>query len=297
VSGSNELYHRDLSLTDALALALRGAGGSQAVAPHEIRERVRARFPALPSLPDRPRLDQLISDARLGLVYDEGRHGYRWPTRTGDTKDLASRQATITAPAAPQLVSGGRSGHRLAESAASRSFLALGVDADRSDRTIDALTTRFGVMLVDVTDVLISAMRAQAAEVGLPWDMVQAADAAPQGSRDATGLAALVQRSLPAVEAAIDTAASGPPKGTRPVLLTELAPLARYGHLAMLSRWADLTARRPQAIWALVPQMSGSQGPIIDRRPLPLAAPGQFFRLDPGWIDSRPAFSAAEGAS
>jgi serine/threonine protein kinase len=297
VSGSNELYHHDLSLTDALALALRGVGGNQVVAPHEIRDRVRARFPALPSLPDRPRLDQLIDGAGLGLVYDEGRHGYRWPARTADTKDLASRQATITAPAGPHLVSGGRSGHRLAESAAARSFLALGVDADRTDKAIDALTDRFGAMLVDVTQVLIEAMRAQAAEVGLPWDMVQAADAAPQGSRDATGLAALVQRSLPALEAAIDTAASGVPEGTRPVLLTEVAPLARYGRLALLSQWADLAARRPQAIWVLVPQLSGSQGAIIDKRPLPLAAPGQFFRLDAGWIDSRPALSAAEGAS
>jgi serine/threonine protein kinase len=296
VSGSNELYHRDLSLTDALALALRGAGGSQAVAPHEIRDRVRARFPALPPLPDRPRLDQLIGDAGLGLVYDEGQHGYRWPTRTADTKDLASRQATITAPAAPQLVSGGRSGHRLAESAATRSFLALGVDADRTDRAIDALTERFGAVVVDVTQVLINAMRAHAAEVGLPWDMVQAADAAPQGGRDATGLAVLVQRSLPAIEAAIDEAARVSAE-TRPVLLTEIAPLARYGHLALLSRWADLAARRPQAIWALVPQLSGSQGAIIDKRPLPLAAPGQFFRLDAGWIDSRPSVSAAEGAS
>jgi serine/threonine protein kinase len=297
VSGSNELYHRDLSLTDALGLALRGAGGSQAVAPHEIRDRVRARFPALPSLPDRPRLDQLISDAGLDLVYDEDRHGYRWPTRTADTKDLASRQATITAPAAPQLVSGGRSGHRLAESAATRSFLALGADADRIDKAIDALTARFGAVVVDVTEVLIDAMRTQAAEVGLPWDMVQAADAAPQGSRDATGLAALVQRSLSAIEVAIDAAASGAPDGTRPVLLTEVAPLARYGHLPLLSRWADLAARRPQAIWALIPQLAGSQGAIIDKRPLPLAAPGQFFRLDAGWIDSRSTVSATEGAS
>jgi serine/threonine protein kinase len=297
VSGSNELYRRDLSLTDALGLALRGAGGSQAVGPHEVRDRVRARFPALPALPDRPRLDQLINDARLGLVYDEGQHGYRWPTRAADTKDLASRQATVTASAAPQLVSGGRSGHRLAESATARSFLALGVDADRTDRAVDALTGRFGAMVIDVTQVLVDAMRAQAAEVGLPWDLVRAADAAPQGSRDATGLAALVQRSLPAIEAAIGAAASGAPEGTRPVLLTEVAPLARYGHLAMLSRWTDLAARRPQAIWVLVPQLSGSQGAIIDRRPLPLAAPGQFFRLDAGWIDSRPAVAASEGAS
>jgi hypothetical protein len=296
MSGSNELYDRNLSLTDGLALALRGAGGTQAIAPHEVRDRVRARFPVLPPLPDRPRLDQLISDAGLGLIYDEGQHGYRWPTRAADTKDLASRQATITAPAAPQLISGGRSGHRLAESAATRSFLALGVDADRTDKAIEALVSRFAARVVDMTQVLIDAMRAQAAEVGLPWDMVQAADAAPQGSRDATGLAALVQRSLPALEAAVNTALSGVPEGTRPVLLTEVSPLARYGHLAMLSRWADLAARRPQAIWVLVPQLSGSQGAIIDKRPLPLAAPGQFFRLDSEWIDSRPAVSAAEGA-
>ena len=104
-------------------------------------------------------------------------------------------------------MTGGRSGHRLAESAATRSFLALGVDADRTDRAVEALAGRFGAAVVDVTQVLIDAMRAQAAEVGLPWDLVQAADAAPAGSRDAAGLAALVQRSLPAVEDAIDRGA------------------------------------------------------------------------------------------
>ena len=302
LSGSNELYHRDLPVTEALGLALSGIGGSQPVAAHEIRDRVRARFPALPPLPDRPRLDQLISDAGLGLIYDDSAHGYRSPTRAADTSGLASRQATVTAPAGPQLVSGGRSGHRLAESAASRSFLALGVDSGRADRAVDALTTRCGAAVVDVTGVLVEAMRTQAAAVGLPWDMVQAADAAAPGSRDAAGLAALVQRSLPAVDAAIEAATAAAAEGTRPVLLTEIAPLARYGHLATLSRWADLAARRPQAIWVLVPQLPGNQGAIIDRRPLPLAAPGQFFRLDGEWVDARPdtpevTVSASEGTS
>ena len=181
LSGSNELYHRDLPITDALALALKGVGGSQPVTAHEVRDRVRARFPALPPLPERPRLDQLLNDAGLGLVYDDAEHGYRSPTRAADTKGLASRQATVTAAAGPQLITGGRSGHRLAESAATRSFLALGVDADRTDRAIDALTGRCGAAVVDVTQVLIEAMRTQAAAVGLPWDMVQAADAAPPG--------------------------------------------------------------------------------------------------------------------
>ena len=288
LSGSNELYHRDLAVTDALALALKGAGGTQAVTAHEIRDRVRARFPALPPLPDRPRLDQLLADAGLGLVYDDAERGYRWPTRAADTKGLASRQATVTVPPGPQLVSGGRSGHRLAESASTRSFLALGVDADRADRAVRALTGRLGAAVVDVTQVLVETMRAQAAEVGLPWDLVRAADAAPAGSRDAAGLAALVQRCLPAVEDAITAALAGAPDGTRPVVLTEIAPLARYGHLVMLSRWTDLAARRPQAIWLIVPQMAGSVGAVVDKRPLPLAAPGQFFRLDAEWINARP---------
>jgi serine/threonine protein kinase len=295
LSGQNELYHRDLPVTTALGLALNGIGGSQTITAHEIRDRVRARFPALAPLPDRPRLDQLIHDAGLGLIYDDGQHGYRSPTRVADTGGLASRQATVTASPGPRLVAGGRSGHRLAESAASRSFLALGVDAGKTDRAVLALTGRFLAVEVDVTGVLIETMRDQAAEVGLPWEMVQAADASAEGSRDAAGLAALVQRSLPAVEAAVEAACSSAPEGTRPVLLTEIAPLARYGHLAILSRWTDLAARRPQAIWALVPQLLGNQGALIDRRPLPLAAPGQFFRLDNEWVDTHATVSASEG--
>jgi hypothetical protein len=295
LSGSNELYHRDLSLTDAVALALKGAGGTQAVTAHEIRDRVRARFPALPPLPERPGLDQILADAGLGLVYDDIEHGYRWRTRAADTKGLASRQATVTAFAGSQLVNGGRSGHRLSESAASRSFLALGVDAERVDRAVARLVGRFGGAVVDVTGVLIDAMRAHAAEVGLPWDLIQAADAAPAGSRDAAGLAALVQRSLPAVDDTITAALSGAPNGTRPVVLTELAPLARYGHLGLLAQWTDLAARRPQAIWVIIPQLPSSQGALVDRRPLPLAAPGQFFRLDVEWIDAHPSVTTTGG--
>ena len=40
-----------------------------------------------------------------------------------------------------------------------------------------------------------------------------------------------------------------------------------------------------------------SRGAIIDKRPLPLAAPGQFFRLDAEWIDARTTVPAAERTS
>jgi hypothetical protein len=297
LTGSGDLYHRDLSTTDALAIALNGVGGAQPVTAQEVRDRVRAKFPALAPLPERPRLDQLVSDAGLGLVYDDAERAYRSPTRAADTTGLGSRIVTSNVLPSQNLLAGGRVGQRLTESASARSFLVLGVDAARTDRAVDALMGRFGVKVVDVTQVLVDAMRAQAAEVGLGWDTVQAADAAPPGSRDAAGLSVLVQRSLPAVEVAIDTAVKEVPEGTRPVLLTEIAPLARYDHLAKLSQWADLATRRPQAIWLLVPQLAGSQGAVVDKRPLPLAAPGQYFRLDAEWIDAHGRISTVEGTS
>ncbi|MGH2928109.1 MAG: hypothetical protein ACRDL8_07900, partial [Solirubrobacteraceae bacterium] len=272
----------------ALALALAGLGaqaaGAQAVGVQEIHARVRAKFPALAPLPDRPRLDEVIAEAGLGLIYDEAQRGYRSPTRASDTLGLSSRPSTVFGPVNNQLLADGPSGHRLAESVATRSFLAIGVEARRMDGALAALTGQFGAQVVDVTGVLIDAMKAQAADFGLDWEFVKAADAAPAGTRDADGLSVLVQRSLPAVDEAIKAAAAGQPEGSRPVLLTETAPLARYGHLSMLSPWADLATRRPQAIWVLVPQLAGGHGALIDRRPLPLAAPAQFMRLSPEWI-------------
>jgi hypothetical protein len=61
----------------------------------------------------------------------------------------------------------------------------------------------------------------------------------------------------------------------------------------MLSDWADLAAPRRQAIWAVVPQLLSNQGPLIDGRPLPLAAPGQFLRLGTEWLSATPAVTAS----
>lgn len=288
LSGAGEVHDRDLDLTIALSLALRGVGGAQPVSPQEVRDRVRARFPALPSLPDRPRLDSLVDEAGLGLVYDEQARAYRSQTRAADTTGLVSRVHTYVAPAttAPEPI--GHLGHRLAESRSGRSFLALGVESRYVDAAITRLTTDFGAQILDVTQTLIEAMRAAAAQVGLPWEKVRAADAAPEGSRDQQGLATLVTRALPAVDEAIETLAALYEPATAPTLLTEASPLARYGHLASLARWTDLTAPRRQAVWLLLPQLLGSTGAVVDGAPVPLAAPGQYLALDPAWLTAQP---------
>jgi hypothetical protein len=302
-SGRGELHETTLSAVQALALALAGiaAGpspGSDGERPRghrltaqEVRDRFRARFPALPPLPDRPRLDDLLRDAGLPLVYDREARAYVVATATGTqpaegrSGDLPTRQPTrITNVPQPARDRGDQLGRRLADSVSARSFLALGVAAQRLDRAQALLVERFGAVTVDVTGVLLDAMREQASAVGLPWDVVRAADAATKGSRDAEGLAALVERALPAVDRAVEEAAAGAPDGTRPTLLTEAAPLARYGHLARLGRWTDLGVRRMQAVWLLVPQLAGTEDAVVDGRPLPLAAPGQFLMLDAGWL-------------
>jgi serine/threonine protein kinase len=283
VSGRGELHARDLDRATALRLALAGLGSGQEIAAQEVRDRVRARFPALAPLPERPRLDALIDEAGLRLIYDEQLRAFRAPAVAAETTGLESRIGTVVAaPGTPLSVSGGQLARRLRESVQARSFLALGIDAPRADRAVEALVQRHGAQVVDLTDVLIEELHRQA-EGRIPWDAVVAADARPAGTRDAEGLSRLVELSLPAVERAVEVAAGGSDH-PRPVLLVEAAPLARYDRLAPLSRWTDLAAPRQQAIWLLVPQLSGNTGAMIDGRPLPLAAPGQFVRLDEEWL-------------
>ena len=186
-SGARDLHARDMPPAGALQAAIQGAASLDRLTAKEIQDRYRARFPALPPLPDRPRLDELVEEAALGLRYDEQHRAFRPLTRKGDTTQLGSRNQTRLREGPPDLVSGGRVGHRLAESTSSRSFLALGIDADRLDRAVDVLTAKLGAIQLDVTQVLIDAMRQQSAAAGLPWESVRAADAAPPGSRGGSG--------------------------------------------------------------------------------------------------------------
>ena len=283
-SGAGELHHRDLEPLAALELTFAGFGGQQ-LAPEEIRERVRVRFPAVPELPRRPVLDAFVTEAGLALTFDERLRVYR-ATQTGSaTTGLEPREPTSLPPATSPSGNTGALGVRLETSIASRSFLALGVRADRLPRSVTAAQARYGATVVDLTGVLLESLRTASAAVGLSWDLVRAADAEGESSRERRGLHELVRRAWPDVEAAVERAlAHGDTRA--PVLLVEASPLARYDNVGLLARWSDLAAPRRRAVWLLVPQLGGNYGPVIDGRPVPLAAPNQFVALDNEWIDS-----------
>ncbi|MFG3685442.1 BREX system serine/threonine kinase PglW [Micromonospora sp. NPDC047740] len=290
-SGAGDLHHRGFTAVAALAQTFADFGGQQ-LTPDEIRERVRVRFPAAPELPRRPTLDGLITEAGLGLIFDDRLRVYRALDTGSATTGLDSRSATSLAVTTSPVGATGALGARLETSIGSRSFLALGTRADRLGRLIDAVQARYGATTVDLTGALLDALRAVSAAANMPWDLVRAADAERESSRPRRGLEELIRRSWPEVEATVERALSAG-RDDSPVLLTDASPLARYGNMALLTRWTDLAASRRRAVWLLVPQLNGNHGPVIDGRPVPLAAPNQFVNLDNEWIDSTAALSAA----
>lgn len=287
-TGAAELYRRDLDQAKAVALTFQGISTGERLSPKEIQDRVHARFPALADLPRRPSLDTLLDQAGLGLKFDEGSQWYYSPTEGGDTTGLHSYMPTVVASQTDD-IDGGSVARRLEESSARRSFLTLGCPADRIDKLVNVLELEFNARVLDLTGILMDEMKRLANERAVPpWEILVAADAQPGESRAGKGLAAVVKRALPAVELAISEAVMQEDDGgtPRPVLLTEAAPLARYGHAHVLRRLSDLAVARGQAVWLVVPQLAANQGPLLDGVPVQ-TSPNQFVRFDHIWVDTK----------
>jgi hypothetical protein len=254
---------------------------AQPLTVEEVHRWVSAKFPGLAALPRRPALDEVLTAADTGLVWNGT--AYAVPSVHSETSLVAPTDVSVIPVRSAQDLVEHPDAVQLGESVITCSFLALGVRDRYVESMAEALAHGFGATTVNVTDVLMSSLKAQAAEAGVPWDTVLAADAAEPGSRDAQGLSALVRRSLPALEEAVHQALATGAEATTPVLLTEAAPLARYGHLALLTRLADIAERRRQAVWLLLP-LGNDKGAQLDGVPLTLAHASQFLTLDPAIV-------------
>lgn len=125
-------------------------------------------------------------------------------------------------------------------------------------------------------------MRELAATQGVSWDKVRSADAAEAGSRDARGLRAVIDRVVPALSTRLHQAVFDGEHSAKPLIVTEVSPLARYGHLDVLATLSDLAAPRRRPVWVILPQLRGQTGALVDRKPIQLGAPsGQFVMWVP----------------
>lgn len=290
-----DLYPRDLDPVRALRLARPALLGVGTLTIDAVHARLRARFPHMAPLPDRPDLDQLLAQAGIELTWhddpdDPLRAGYRLPAPllAGFTS-LASSTTVLATLAA----SGGTLDERtraiadlddrLRREATTGGFLALTVTPKRLATVEAVLAATHDARLVSADAVLLAAMHAKAAAMGVDWDLVLRADAAEPGSVDAANLRELVKLAAPDLRA--ELLAAGPT-----VALTDLELLARYGHLALLEQLRDhvngierIHGAALKTLWVVVPATDPQQRPMVGDQALAVLTSNEWLVVPDGW--------------
>jgi serine/threonine protein kinase len=298
VSSRLELYPRGLPAARALRLARNALLGAGTLSEDDIRTRVRTRFPAAEPLPDRPTLDQLLSDA-VGLEWFSG-----GPGLTGAPLAPGFRVTPPPAGAAATAitVSGGRYGtgttvdapdedrakaeiaqDRLERHAKGGGFLVITVRPSQQQRAIAALGD-LGASPRSVDALVIGALRRHAAAKGINWDKaILAADAGgPSGERWGR-LLTVVRDALAPVRAEL---LHGPDH----LLLTHPGLLARYDALGLLDELRERTIRQPEpgqtlrTLWVLVPADDPDALPTVQGRAVPITSSAERFALPDAWL-------------
>ncbi|WP_435588960.1 BREX system serine/threonine kinase PglW [Micromonospora chalcea] len=272
VNAQGQLYPVGMAAERALRLSV-GTLIGQRLGPRQIRDRVLSRFPRAERVPDRPALTDLLAEARVPLTWHPHEQVYGPPTIS--TAMTGTRTATTHTPLLG-LTAADEAGARLAVAIERRSFLAVLAPWRRLGPARRALLARLPLTEVDVTAILLDRLRA----LGFPWEAIVAADNGNPQDADFRSLVDLVRHQVvPAVVEAL-AAVDGP------VLLTEAAPLARYGQLGLLQELADPTRPRAAARLLLVPARRPEPA-VLDGVQLPLTSPtGQSLWLAGDWIDA-----------
>lgn len=282
VSGRGELHNRNMPPAAAVRVALTGLAQSESLSPSQVRSRVTARFPELDGVPSRPHLDTLIAQTGLDLEWDGEAYRFRVPEPPSAT--TMHTHAPTRVPGSGDLdVAAQWADHDavLHRCIGERGFLAIGmpISPDRPgehERVARELAATYDGEELDVTTRLIAAMRELAQRQGVSWELIRSADAAAPGTRDARGLRAVIDRVVPALTGELRASVFD---GARdePLILTEVSPLARYGHLDILAELSDLSAPRRRPVWVLLPQLRGQTAALVDRKPIQLGSPAQFL--------------------
>ncbi|APE37127.1 serine/threonine protein kinase [Nocardia mangyaensis] len=275
LSAQAQLYPVGMSAERALRLSA-GSLLGQRLSQDAVVARVRSRFPAAEPLPGRPKLTDLLEE--LGLEWDDKTSTYAQPTvRSLTGTRMQTSVGRLVAPAEVAAVD-----DKITDTIDRGGFLAVlaGISSVESARR--CLLARFELTEVNVTSILLDRLRA----LGFEWDMIVAADSGQPGDPDFRTLTELVQHEV----VPVITAELAMPK---PVLITEAAPLARYGQLSVFQQLADHTTVRPAARLILVPARRPEPA-MLDNAQLPLASPrSQSLWLPTPWINSPSGRSTA----
>ena len=286
VSSRMELYPRGLEPLRALKLSLGAVSGVRELTEEALRERVASRYPDAAPLPSRPALDELLREVGLQLTYEQtaagGKGGYRSPdfsrpsVTTGST--MLSRFPTYMPSGAVAEISAEVADARSLESRLGRalsdgSFLQMVVSPKAYDNATEELVRRFGVIRVDVEEIVLDVLRQEAVAAGVNWHLVESADA-NRGTADWDRLQRLASRCRPKVASRLFTPGKTP-------LLVYADILVRYGLLNILAELHGKIgmANGPHGVWLLV---AGSNEPLLDGHTT--GVPSQKAIVPESWV-------------
>ncbi|SCF28774.1 Serine/threonine protein kinase [Micromonospora purpureochromogenes] len=290
-----EIYPRDLDPVRALRLSQAGVvpaqfgeGDDPGLTPLQIQERVRARFPELPPLPEHPALHHLLTAAGFDLTWRGS--GYRRRKTEGSSVLATSVRRRSTATSAspwtvdePTLAEAIRAEQRLGSAGQETGFRALTVRTDRVRPAVDALVGRFAAQHVSVTArFLVHLRRLVSARSKPTWRKVLSADAADPNSRDALKLAEFTQRAWQSLRPEL----LGAIERGRPLLLDDGATLARYRAMGLLEEIAQAARDGAGPVWVLCPAEDPSQLPRLDHTVVAVP-PDEWITLTDEWADNK----------
>lgn len=282
LSPRRELYPKGLNAETALRLASAALATpvDESLTVAQIKSRVRDRYPEAEPLPDPPELDRLLERAGIDLCRDPNGIDYRPAPSTAVSTTLypsrtRSTSSALLAATERDLDEAEKLDRILNASLRERGFLVLTAIPKLVLPAIDELRARFGTKIVNVEEVLLTAMRRFAAEKGIDWNKVVTSDAEPENHPDHRKLEQLVSAVVPSVERELTSR-------TEPLLLTFPGMLAAYNQLGVIERIRDNSG--PAARWILIASSAKDQRPTIDTKPVPVFSRAQWEALSPFWI-------------
>jgi serine/threonine protein kinase len=262
LSSMGEVYRSALDPQRAVELALRGAA-TRELAVVTIEQRVRARFPEVEAIPNRPALDGHVRAAMPYLEWQEELGKYA--VRAIDESSLAytASSTTFGSSAADPAIAA-----RLKGSIRDHSALVI-VASRRQSITVTAnrLAREYGLRVVDLAGVALTALKSMAEARNVQWSVVIAADAEPEGSPGRRNLEKLAHAALTPVWEELLAS-------TEPTIFVNPAVLARLGLDGLITTVLNLATPRAAARWFLLPRPMSGRAPDLDGYPMPFGADG-----------------------
>jgi serine/threonine protein kinase len=296
VSSRQELYPRGMPAERALRLgigALSGLGVGEAekgFTTDQIRERVRTRYPEAEALPDRPELDALL--AKVGLDVHWNAETKRYQRReaailTTSGSSVPKRHPTAKTARQPAIEitpekAEARTFHeRLKHAYADGGFLVLTVRPSRMRWAEAELLRRFALKRISFDDLLFDALREEAEELEVDWNIIEQADGTDPSSQDWKNLLQLAAQAGPRITEALAQQRDH-------LLLVHPGLIARYDMMSILEKLRDKVGHDAACpgLWVLVATDGQSDMPVLDHAVIPLITPGQRAKVSEAWINN-----------